>query len=114
MLFGVSRDITARKNTQLKLEDSEEQFRQLSRRLQTIREEESTRISRVIHDDLGQCLSVLKMDTVRLQRQIGTTQPALQNITTAMLAHLETDRSRQDLRHVYLEGAVSLRDDLPE
>lgn len=30
-----------------------------------------------------------------------------------VLAHLETERSRQDLRHVYLEGAVSLRDDLP-
>lgn len=30
-----------------------------------------------------------------------------------VLAHLETDKSRQALRHVYLEGAASLRDDLP-
>lgn len=30
-----------------------------------------------------------------------------------VLAHLTTDRARQDLRHVYLEGAVGLRDDLP-
>ena len=30
-----------------------------------------------------------------------------------VLAHLETDRSRQALRHVYLEGAAGLRDDLP-
>ncbi len=30
-----------------------------------------------------------------------------------VLAHLETDRSRQELRHVYLEGAAGLRDDLP-
>ena len=30
-----------------------------------------------------------------------------------VLAHLETDRSRSDLRHVYLEGASNLRDDLP-
>ena len=30
-----------------------------------------------------------------------------------VLAHLETDRSRSELHHVYLEGAVSLRDDLP-
>jgi chorismate mutase len=30
-----------------------------------------------------------------------------------VLMHLTTDRSRADLRHVYLEGAVSLRDDLP-
>jgi chorismate mutase len=30
-----------------------------------------------------------------------------------VLVHLMTDRSRADLRHVYLEGARSLRDDLP-
>jgi chorismate mutase len=31
-----------------------------------------------------------------------------------VLMHLETTRSRSDLRHVYLEGAKGLRDDLPE
>lgn len=30
-----------------------------------------------------------------------------------VLAHLTTDRARDELHHVYLEGAVSLRDDLP-
>jgi chorismate mutase len=30
-----------------------------------------------------------------------------------LLVHLETDHSRAELRHVYLHGAVSLRDDLP-
>ena len=30
-----------------------------------------------------------------------------------VLMHLTTERSRTDLRHVYLEGAVTLRDDLP-
>lgn len=30
-----------------------------------------------------------------------------------VLAHLETERSRSELRHVYLEGASNLRDDLP-
>ena len=30
-----------------------------------------------------------------------------------VLMHLTTDRSRADLRHVYLEGAKHLRDDLP-
>ncbi len=31
-----------------------------------------------------------------------------------VLMHLETDRSRQELHHVYLEGARNLRDDLPD
>lgn len=30
-----------------------------------------------------------------------------------VLMHLTTDRQRSDLRHVYLEGAKGLRDDLP-
>ena len=30
-----------------------------------------------------------------------------------VLMHLATERSRSELRHVYLEGAVGLRDDLP-
>lgn len=30
-----------------------------------------------------------------------------------VLMHLESDRSRGELRHVYLEGARGLRDDLP-
>jgi chorismate mutase len=30
-----------------------------------------------------------------------------------LLAHIETDRPRSDLRHVYLRGAAALRTDLP-
>lgn len=31
-----------------------------------------------------------------------------------VLVHLTTERSRADLHHVYLHGATTLRDDLPE
>src|SRR5438093_8899684 len=31
-----------------------------------------------------------------------------------VMVHLNTKRSRRELHHVYLEGAVGLRDDLPE
>ncbi len=31
-----------------------------------------------------------------------------------VLMHLSTERAREDLHHVYLEGARGLRDDLPE
>lgn len=30
-----------------------------------------------------------------------------------VLVHMNTSRTREELRHVYLEGASSLRDDLP-
>lgn len=31
-----------------------------------------------------------------------------------LLAHVETERSRADVRHVYLRGAAQLRTDLPQ
>lgn len=31
-----------------------------------------------------------------------------------LLAHVETERSRHELRHVYLRGAAALRTDLPQ
>ena len=34
--------------------------------------------------------------------------------TIRVLMHLDTERSRDELHHVYLEGATTLRDDLPE
>lgn len=34
--------------------------------------------------------------------------------TIRVLMHLYTERDRRDLHHVYLEGATTLRDDLPE
>jgi chorismate mutase len=33
--------------------------------------------------------------------------------TLRLLAHVETDRRRDELRHVYLRGAATLRSDLP-
>jgi signal transduction histidine kinase len=43
------------------LSASSERFRNLSLRIQTLREEERTRISREIHDELGQLLTGIKM-----------------------------------------------------
>jgi chorismate mutase len=31
-----------------------------------------------------------------------------------VLAHVESDRSRAEIRHVYLRGAAALRTDLPQ
>jgi chorismate mutase len=34
--------------------------------------------------------------------------------TLRLLAHVETDRPRSEIRHVYLRGAAALRTDLPQ
>ncbi|MDQ1684157.1 MAG: chorismate mutase [Frankiaceae bacterium] len=39
--------------------------------------------------------------------------PAAMPRVVRLLAHVETDRTRDELRHVYLRGAATLRTDLP-
>ncbi|HTP46443.1 MAG TPA: PAS domain S-box protein [Casimicrobiaceae bacterium] len=59
---GVVLDDTQSRLAQLEIERSREELRELSRHLQTVREEEKARIAREVHDELGAMLSVLKMD----------------------------------------------------
>ncbi len=56
------RDVTELKRTENQTQVYKEQLRALSARIETLREEERTRISREIHDELGQMLTGIKMD----------------------------------------------------
>jgi PAS domain S-box-containing protein len=66
----VIEDVTNRVRAEEALKNSHAQLRALTARLQSVREEEATRISREIHDDLGQKLTGLKMDLLRAERKI--------------------------------------------
>ncbi len=55
-------DITEQRRAEEELASSREQLRNLSIYLQSVREKESTRIAREIHDELGQSLTALQMD----------------------------------------------------
>ena len=58
----ILRDITERKEAEEALSRSEGQLRALAARLQRAREEEAIRIARELHDQLGRCLTTIKMD----------------------------------------------------
>jgi signal transduction histidine kinase len=62
-------DITERKRV-------EHQLQELSSHLQTVREEEKTRIAREIHDDLGGTLTALKMDAYWLSKNLAVDKAA--------------------------------------
>lgn len=51
-------------------EESNEQFRELSAYLQTVREEERKSIAREIHDELGQSLTTIKLELSLLQEEV--------------------------------------------
>src|SRR5438105_9122078 len=68
---GSLEDITERKRVEKKLRDSREQLRALAAYLQSVREEERTRIAREVHDELGQALTALKMDLAWLEKKMA-------------------------------------------
>ena len=72
-MSGSIQDINERKRAEKRLRDSHEQLRELSARLQSVREEEKSSIARKIHDELGQTLFALKMDLSSLKSQLSTT-----------------------------------------
>jgi PAS domain S-box-containing protein len=61
-IFGATQDVTELKRAEERLKETSEQLRSLSARLQSAREEESKRIAREIHDELGGALTTWKWD----------------------------------------------------
>ena len=58
------------KRSEEKISKSRERLRNLSGRLQSLLEEERTRISREIHDELGQSLTALKLELSSIRRSL--------------------------------------------
>ena len=81
---SLEREFANRTGTEDEFRRSTEQLRELSARLQSVREEERTHLARAIHDELGQALTGLKMDVAWLQKHLDQQQPALLEKTQAM------------------------------
>lgn len=76
-ILAINRDITQRRLAEQIRNEAQEEVKRhlasvqaLSNRLETVREEERKRISREIHDELGQMLTVLKMNLHGMEEQI--------------------------------------------
>ena len=97
---------------------SAEALRALSERLEQMREEERTRISRELHDELGQLLTCIKLDfvtTVRRLREIKTPGDVVDRLQSAvgqidlgiaMVRRIATGLRPPGLDHRDLAGAI--------
>jgi two-component system sensor histidine kinase UhpB len=105
------RDITLRNKAEEKLKHSYEEIRRLASHLQDVREEERLIISREIHDQLGQQLTVMKMDINWLKKRLVlTTNEAAQEKLEELNAMV--DETIKTVRKIAADLRPSLLDDL--
>ena len=113
---GIARDITKRKQTEEALRQSERELHFLSSQLLTAQEKERRRLSRELHDELGQALMVLKLKVRSIQRALGTGQTSLSgecdevigyiNEVTENVRRLSRDLSPAILEDLGLSAAI--------
>jgi PAS domain S-box-containing protein len=106
-------DITERKVAEGALRTSEEQLRALAARLQSIREEERTDISRRIHDELGHAMTGIKMDLAWFVKNLPDRLNAAEELTerAETMTHL-LDRTISTTRKIATELRPGLLDHL--
>ena len=93
-IIGYSMDITDRKVGEEALLNSRNQLAALAVRLESVREEERTRIALEVHDVLGQALTGLKLDVAWVHKQITESIELARH--AAMLARLDSARELLD------------------
>lgn len=71
--FAFARDITERRVYEKELWTQRARYRELAKHLEAVREEERKRLSRELHDDIGQVLTALKIDLTLLVDQSADT-----------------------------------------
>jgi len=105
---GISRDITDQKEMFRELLASRAQLRELSAYLQTVREKERTRISRELHDELGQSLTAIRLGLGVMEEQLSQAPEALcrsleslKNLADATVVAVQ--RIASDLRPLLLD-----------
>ncbi len=81
---GIVWDISESKRIELELASSREQLRELSAHLESVREEEKARIAREVHDELGQMLTVLKLETSMCELAYAELDPGLNERLNSM------------------------------
>ena len=103
-------DITEQRRAEEELANSREQLRNLSIHLQSVREKESARIAREIHDELGQSLSAMQMDLAWLDTHLPAGETSLAEKVQRM--KLVVDGTIDSVQRISSELRPILLDDL--
>jgi PAS domain S-box-containing protein len=83
--LAIGRNITPFKEAERRLKASQHLLRELAARNEAVREEERKRLTREIHDELGQYLSALRLGISVIGLQFGEANPALKEKILGMV-----------------------------
>jgi PAS domain S-box-containing protein len=112
----ILRDITERKNAEAAIQHGTEQLRALTAQLHRAREEEAIRIARDLHDQLGRCLTTMKMDVRWIERELAsgevTSESACNLREKAREIAQAIDETVQTVRAIATQLRPGLLDDL--
>ena len=104
------RDITERKRSAEVIKKKEEELRNLTAYIQKATEMERTTIAREIHDELGQALTILKMDLSLFREMFSEDQTSILEKTDAMSRLI--DQTIQTVKRISTDLRPGLLDDL--
>ena len=107
---GLQAEIAEHRRTEKQLRVSFQQLRALAARLQTVREQERTKIAREVHDELGQALTAIKMDFAYLIARLPDNGEQFQERKNSILKL--TDDTIQQVRRIAAELRPGILDDL--
>lgn len=107
---AVLRDVTDRRRAETDMREMNQQLRALSASLQEVREQERKRISRELHDDLGQKLTGLKLDLAWLHTRLKDGRPLQPDAADGM--RLQLDEAIASVRQISTDLRPPILDDL--
>ncbi len=108
---GVFFDVTESQRDKMALQESERRLRFLTGQLLTAQERERKRISMELHDELGQSLTVLKLQVRAIERDLpAETQPELKQECRELLQYL--DGVIENVRRLSRDLSPSILEDL--
>ena len=109
---GVVVEVTERREAEERRREYALALSALTDRLQTVRDEEATRISRELHDELGQALTGLRIDISWLDRRLLELQDAGQLHDKVRAMGGQVDETLQAVRRLSTELRPLILDDL--
>jgi PAS domain S-box-containing protein len=103
-------EIGSRKAAERELKESRQLLRDLTARLEAVREDERARLAREVHDELGSALTALKMEAVQARRKMSRGDSAGAAANADIISHM-ADALIDRVRHIASDLRPALLDD---